>query len=215
MATLILADDHNVVREGLRLLLEAEPDLRVIAEAADGVETVRLVEQLQPDLLIVDVIMPGMNGLQVAYQVKRGCPATSVMMLSMYETDAYVVEALQVGVSAYVLKKATSRELVHAVREVLAGRRYLSPPLNERALEAYTQRMQDTRLDPYESLTAREREILHLAAEGLSNPGIAARLSLSPRTVEMHRANLMRKLRLKTQSELVLYAVKKGVLPVE
>ncbi|KAF0109020.1 MAG: signal transduction response regulator LuxR family [Anaerolineaceae bacterium] len=212
MTTLLLADDHALVRQGLRMLLESEPDLQVVGEAGDGSEALRLAEGLRPDILIVDVMMPGLSGLEVAQQVRRRWPKVKVIVLSMYDSEAYVVEALQAGASAYVLKKATSSDLVHAVRRVIEGGLYLSPPLDERAIQAYTQKAQATRLDLYESLTAREREVLGMAAEGLSAPQIAGRLSLSPRTAEMHRANLMKKLSLKSQTELIRYALKRGLL---
>jgi DNA-binding NarL/FixJ family response regulator len=215
MTTLILADDHALVRQGLRMILECESDLEVVGEAGDGLEALRLVEQLGPDILIVDVMMPNLSGLEAARQARRRWPKMKVIMLSMYDTEAYVVEALQAGAAAYVLKKATSGDLVHAVRRVMAGGLYLSPPLDERAIEAYIRNAQATRLDPYESLTARERQVLHLAAEGLNNPQIAERLSLSPRTIEMHRAHLMKKLDLKSQTDLIRYALKRGILPEE
>ncbi len=215
MTTLLLADDHALLRQGLRMLLESEPDLKVVGEAGDGPEALRLAELARPDILIVDVMMPGLGGLEVAQQARHRWPKMKVIMLSMYDTEAYVVEALQAGASAYVLKKATSSDLIHAVRRVLEGGLYLSPPLDERAIQAYTQKANETRLDPYESLTAREREVLGMAAEGSSNPQIAAQLSLSPRTVEMHRANLMKKLGLKSQTELIRYALKRGILAEE
>jgi len=213
--SILLADDHALVRQGLRMLLEAEPDLRVVGEAGDGNEALRLAEKLHPDLLIVDVMMPGLGGLEAARQARSRSPQTKVIVLSMHENEAYVVEALRAGVSAYVLKKATSSDLIHAVRRVLEGGLYLSPPLDERAIAAYARNAQTARLDPYESLTARERQVLGLAAEGLTSPQIAERLSLSMRTAEMHRANLMKKLDLKNQSELVRFAIKRGILDKE
>lgn len=212
MTTLLLADDHALVRQGLRMLIESEPDLQVVGEAGDGSETLRLAGLLRPDILVVDVMMPGLSGLEVAGQARKRWPKMKVIVLSMHDSEAYVVEALQAGAAAYVLKKATSSDLIHAVRRVSEGGLYLSPPLDERAIAAYVRNSHSARLDPYESLTAREREVVQLAAEGLSNPQIAAKLSLSPRTAEMHRANLMKKLGLKTQTDLVRYAMKRGVL---
>jgi DNA-binding NarL/FixJ family response regulator len=215
VTTIVLADDHPIVRQGLRALLEVEPDLHIVGEAGDGLETVQLVERLQPDVLVVDLMMPGLNGLDVTREVGQRSPQTHVIILSMYANDAYVLEALRAGAAAYVLKQSTADELVRAVREATAGRRYLSPPLSERAIEAYMQRAKEAALDPYETLTTREREVLHLAAEGLSNAEIAARLFLSPRTVEVHRANLMRKLGLHSQTDLIRYALQRGILPME
>jgi DNA-binding NarL/FixJ family response regulator len=212
---IVLADDHPVVRHGVRSLLQAEPEFTVVGEASNGLETVQLVEKLQPEVLVVDLMIPGLNGLEVTRQVKQRLPQTRVVVLSMHANEPYVLEALKNGASGYVLKDSSGTDLVLAVKQVLGGQRYLSPPLSERAVEAYLQRSQDTAFDPYDALTEREREVLHLAAEGLSNPDIAARLSISPRTVETHRANLMRKLGLKTQTDLIRYALKRGILPME
>ena len=215
MTTIVLADDHHVVREGLRALLEAELDFSIIGEVGDGLEVAGLVEQMQPDVLLLDIMMPGLNGLEVTRQVRRRSPETVVLILSMYANEAYVLEALRNGASGYVLKGATSGDLVHAVREVVGGRRYLSPPLSERAIEAYVQKAQFAPPDPYETLTNREREILHLVAAGSSNADIASRLSISPRTAETHRVNMMRKLGLHSQAELIRYALKRGILPMQ
>jgi DNA-binding NarL/FixJ family response regulator len=212
---IVLADDHPVVRHGVRSLLQAEPEFSVVGEASDGLETVQLVEKLQPEVLVVDLMIPRLNGLEVTRQIKQRMPQTRVVVLSMHANEPYVLEALKNGASGYVLKDTSGTDLVLAVKQVLSGQRYLSPPLSERAVEAYLQRSQDTSFDPYDALTEREREVLHLAAEGLSNPDIAARLSISPRTVETHRANLMRKLGLKTQTDLIRYALKRGILPME
>jgi two-component system, NarL family, response regulator NreC len=213
MSTLILADDHQVLREALRLLLEAQSDLRVIAETGDGLEAVELTDRHKPDVLIVDLMMPGLSGLEVARRTMRLSPATKVIVLSMHDAESYVAESLQAGAAGYVLKKSSSQELVFAIRQALAGNLYLSPSLDQRALQAYIQRTQDSRTDdPFDTLTDREHEVFQLAAEGLNNPQIAERLSLSPRTVEMHRGNMMRKLGLKSQTDLVKYAVKRGMV---
>jgi DNA-binding NarL/FixJ family response regulator len=211
--TVVLAEDHQVVRQGLRALLDTEPELSVVGEAADGLEAIGLVERLKPDVLIVDVMMPSLGGLEVTRRVRQRYPHTRVVVLSMYANEAYVLEALRNGASGYVLKEASAADLVQAVRRAAQGRPYLSPPLSERAIEAYVERAGTGALDLYETLTAREREVLHLAARGLSNPEIAARLSISPRTAETHRANILRKLRLQGQTELVRYAVQRGILP--
>ena len=215
LTTIVLADDHPVVRQGLRAVLEAEKDFRLIGETGDGLEAVRLIERLQPDVLMLDLMMPGLGGLEVTRQVSQRSPRTRVVILSMHADEAYVLEALKNGATGYVLKESSADDLVRAIREVAAGRRYLSPPLSERAIETYVQRARDGSLDGYESLTPREREVLHLAAEGHHNPEIAARLFISSRTVEVHRANLLRKLGLRTQTDLVRYALKRGILPLE
>jgi two-component system response regulator NreC len=215
VTSIVLADDHHVVRQSLRLLLEAEPDFQVLGEAASGLEAIELAERLRPEALVVDIMMPELNGLEVARRIKKELPRTVVVILSMHENEAYVLEALRAGVAAYVLKKSTAQELVYAIRQAIAGHLFLSPPLSEHAIQAYLERAQDTVLDPYETLTAREREVLQLAAEGQNNTEIAARLSISPRTVEMHRGNLMRKLRLRNQTELIRFALQRGILPLE
>ena len=213
--TIVLADDHQVMRQGLRMVLEAQEHFQVVAEAGNGLDTIALVERFNPCVLIVDVMMPGLNGLEVTRQVRQRASRTRVIVLSMYSNEAYVLEALRHGAAGYVLKDAPADDLVHAVHEVVAGRRYLSPPLSERAIEAYLQKAQDTVLDPYETLTTREREVLQLAAEGRTNGDIAAALYISPRTVETHRAHVMRKLRLQNQADLIRYALQRGLLPME
>lgn len=213
MTAILLADDHQVLREALRLLLEMQSDFEVIAETGDGLDAVVLTEKYKPDVLIVDMMMPGLSGLEVARRTKRVSPTTKVIVLSMYDTESYVVESLQEGVAGYVLKKSSSQELVFAIRQALDGNLYLSPSLNERAIQAYLQRSADSRVeDPLNTLTDRERDVLQLAAEGLSNPQIAEKLTLSARTIEMHRGNLLKKLGLKSQTDLVKFAVKRGLV---
>jgi two-component system response regulator NreC len=215
VTSIVLADDHHVVRQSLRLLLEAEPDFQVLGEAATGLEAVEMAERARPDVLVIDIMMPELNGIDAVRQVKKQLPQTVVVILSMHENEAYVLEALRAGVSAYVLKKSTAQELVYAIRQGIAGHLFLSPPLSEHAIQAYLEKAQGTVLDPYETLTTREREVLHLAAEGLNHTEIAARLSISPRTVEMHHGNLMRKLHLRNQTELIRFAIQRGILPLE
>jgi DNA-binding NarL/FixJ family response regulator len=199
----------------LRALLEAEPDLTVAGEAADGLTTVHLVERVKPDVLVVDVMMPALNGLEVTRQVVRRSPDTRVIVLSMYSDESYVMEALKNGAAGYVLKSSTRSDLVQAIREVMAGERYLSAPLSARAVEAYVERAKGTEVGAYDTLTSREREVLQLAAEGHTNAEIAARLSISSRTVETHRSAVMRKLGLRRQTDLIRYALMRGILPPE
>lgn len=215
MTTIVLADDHHVVRQGLRVLLEAEPDFSIVGEAADGLEVVATVERLKPDVLVLDLMMPGLNGLEVMREITRRSLPTRVVILSMHANEAYVLQALRSGVAGYVLKESTASDLALAVREAAAGRRYLSSPLSERAIATYIEKAEVTTLDTYETLTSRERQVLHLAAEGYNNSEIAARLSISSRTVETHRANIMRKLNLRTQTDLIRFALKRGILPME
>lgn len=215
MITIILADDHRIVRQGLRALLEAEPDLQLIGETGDGLEAVQLVRRRQPDVVVLDLMMPSINGLEATRQISDCRPQTHIIILSMHADEGYVLEALRNGAAGYVLKDSSADDLVRAVREVVAGRRYLSAPLSERAIEVYMQKARETSLDPYEKLTNREREVLHLAAEGHSSAEIAERLSISSRTVETHRANMMRKLDLHSQTDLIRYALKRGIIPME
>lgn len=215
MPNILLADDHNIVRQGLRALLQSEPHFHLVGEAGDGIEAVRLVERLKPDVLITDVMMPGLNGLEVTRQVTKSVPKTRVIILSMYTNDAYVFEAFKNGALGYVLKDSQASDLIQAVREVIAGKRYLSPPLSERALELYSRKVISVPEDQYELLTTREREVLQQVAEGRTSAEIASRLFISPRTAEGHRANLMRKLNLQTNADLIRFALKRGILPMD
>lgn len=215
MITLLLADDHAIVRMGLRRLLESEPDLQIVGEVGDGLQVMPEVERSHPDVLVLDVVMPGLNGLEVLRQVKKRAPKTRVIVLSMHSNEAYVFEALRHGAAAYVLKGSHGSELVQAIRSVLAGQRYLSPPLSERAIQTYIEKAEGLAVDVYEQLTPREREVLQLAAEGHSNAEIATRLFISRRTVETHRANVFEKLGFHTQTDLVRYALRRGIIRVD
>ncbi len=212
--TLVIVDDHPVVRQGLRVLLEREPDFAVVGEAGAGLKVADLVDRLHPTVLLLDLMLPGLNGLEVLRQVRQRTPATRVLILSMHPDDAYVTEALRVGAAGYCLKTAKAEDLIAAVRAVAAGQHYLSPPLADRLITAYAQQATPS-TDPYETLTTREREVLHLVAEGHANVQIAARLGISPRTVETHRANLMRKLNLQSHADLVRYAIRRGLISPE
>ena len=187
--------------------------MRVVGEAADGAEATRLVEGLKPDVLVVDIMMGGMNGIEVTRHVRKVSPKTCVVVLSMHADDSYVMEALRAGAKAYVLKDSIADDLLQAIRAALLGRRYLSPPLSEHAIEAYLHKQEGTELRPHERLTVREREVLHLLAQGLRNAEIAARLSVSRRTIEAHRANVMRKLGLHNQVQLLRYVMQEGIAP--
>ncbi len=213
--TIVLADDHHVVRQGLRTLLEAELPCSVVGEAADGPAAIELVTRLQPTLLVVDMVLPGLNGLEVIRRVRQGAPQTHVVVLSMHADEAYVREALRAGATAYVLKEAHADEFVQAVQQAAAGRRYLSPPLSERALDAYIAQAAETTFDLVETLTAREREVLIMAAQGRTTAEIATQLSISGRTVEAYRARMMRKLGLHTQMDLIRYALRRGLIDLD
>lgn len=212
MIRLVLADDHEMVREGLARLLEDEPDFAMVGTASDGLETVQVVEQVQPDVLVVDLMMPGLNGLEVTRQLTQKFPNLLVVVLSMHADEAYVLEALRNGARGYVLKESGRTDLVQAIHQVVAGRRYLSAPLTERAIELYLNQPQETEADPYERLTTREREVFQLLAEGSANKEVAERLSIGVRTVETHRAHIMDKLNVRTQAEIIHFAYQRGVL---
>ena len=211
---ILIVDDHPIVRKGLRSLLEEEGDIKVVGEAEDGTEALVQIEQLRPDIAIVDMMMPGHNGLEVIRQAKKFFPAMHLIVLSMNSNDAYVIEALKRGASAYVLKETGPTELVDSVKTVLAGKRFLSAQLPRHLLNADLFDFSQPE-DPYYSLTNREREILQLAAEGLTSAEIAERICISRRTVEIHRAKFMEKLGLRHQTDLVRYAIKRGILLLE
>ncbi len=211
MITVVLADDHDVVRRGVRSMLEADGLCSVVAEVADGLSAVQTVAKLKPTLLFLDLSMPRLHGLEVLKQARTDSPHTKVIVLSMHNDEPYVIEALRGGAMAYMLKGSESTEIVRAVHEVLAGRRYLSGPLSERAIAALTSRTADA-TDALATLTPREREVLQLAAEGLAVTELAEKLFISPRTAETHRSNLMQKLGLQNQTDLVRFAIRKGLI---
>jgi DNA-binding NarL/FixJ family response regulator len=213
--TILLADDHPIVRSGVRTLLDAEPDFSVIGEAGDGLEAVEQAEKLKPRVLVCDVLMPNLIGIEVVRQVKHRLPRTRIIVFSMSASDAHVLEALRTGAAGYVLKGSDATELITAIRAVARGERYLSADIPARLLDALDNATADAASDPYQSLTAREREVLQLVAEGATNADVAERLFISPRTVEVHRANLMRKLHLKSSAELVRYALSRGIVSLE
>jgi DNA-binding NarL/FixJ family response regulator len=213
--SVFLADDHPVVRRGLRGLLETEPDFSVVGEAGDGLEAVELVERLQPDVLVLDLMMPSLSGVEVLRITRQRSPDTRVVVLSFYSTNAFVAEALRNGATGYVLKGCTEENLLHAIREAAARRRFLSPLVTKVALDAYVQQAKSGAMEPHETLTPREREVLQMAAEGKTNAEIAKRLHISTRTVENHRTNLMHKLGLHNQSELIRHALRQGLMPLD
>ncbi len=211
MTTAIIADDHEIVRHGLRDILEHDGVCRVVAEAADGLTAVQLVDKHKPTLLVLDLNMPRVHGLEVLRQVRTSSPHTRVIVLSMHNDEPYVIEALRGGAMAYLLKGSESQDVTRAVKEVLAGRRFLSATLSEWAINALVTKPADDS-DPLHNLTQRERMVLQLAAEGLSNTEVAEKLFISPRTAETHRTNLLRKLGLQTQTDLVRFAIRKGLI---
>jgi len=200
-----------MIRQGLRAVMAGETDFTVVGEGVDGLEAISLVESLKPDVLVLDMMMPGLNGLDVTREVCARFPRTQTVMLSMHSDESYVIGALRNGAMGYVLKGAASSELVQAVRAAAEGRRYLSEPLSDRAIAVYGQSQTATAEDAYETLSTREREVLKLISEGLNNPEIAHRLKLSPRTIESHYRSLRSKLGLGSRVDIIKYAVRRGL----
>jgi two-component system, NarL family, response regulator NreC len=213
--TILLADDHPFVRRGIRNLLESEGDLSVVGEAQDGVQVVQMADKFRPDILVVDLMMPNLNGLESLKQVRHRSPRTRMVVLSMQSAEPYVVEAFRSGAIGYVLKDSAPDELIHAIRQALQDIRYLSPKLPERLIMALMEPTLVADDEPYNSLTDREREVFQMAAEGKTAAEIAKILSISPRTAELHRGRMMNKLGLRSQTDLVRYAMKRGILPLD
>ena len=213
MIRIILADDHTVVRKGLRMLLETQPDFIVVSDAADGRETVAMAERYLPDVIVMDVAMPGLNGIEAARQISARHPQIAIVFLSMHLDEAYVLKALKAGARAYLLKDSAEYDLINAIRAVHQGKAFFSPAISKMLVEDYMHQMQERDVeDSYELLTTREREVLQLLAEGKSNKEVAGILNLSLYTVETHRSNIFQKLNLHSSAELILYAVRKGVI---
>ena len=210
---ILLADDHGIVRKGLRLLLEQDPGLEVVGEASDGREAVHFIEEHEADVAVVDVAMPQLNGIDAAAQMLKSKPQLGVIMLSMYSDESYVLRALNAGAKGYLLKETADADLIRAVRAVSVGKPFFSPAITKTLLEDYMRYLQQRNLeDSYDLLTDREKEVLQLLAEGKSNKEVAGLLNLSVYTVETHRTHIMQKLNLHNTAELVLYAVRKKII---
>jgi DNA-binding NarL/FixJ family response regulator len=210
---IVIGDDHTLFRQGLRKILEERPEWVIVGEAGDGREAVRLALAMQPDVIVLDIGMPLLNGIDATRQIVKRLPQTRVLILSMHAQEAYVVQALQAGAHGYLLKDSAAQELIHAVDVVADGKSFFSPAVAKVMLNDYVKRLSDHGAsDRYDLLSEREREIFQLVAEGRSSKDIAALLSLSPTTVETHRAHIMQKLNLHNTAELVLYAVRRGVI---
>ena len=209
----LLADDHTILRAGLKMMLNAQPDIEVIGEASDGRQAINEAQRLQPDVIIMDITMPDCNGIEATRQVKRLLPETRVLVLTMHENEEYLFQMLRAGASGYMLKEAADTELISAIRVVSSGRFYLSPSAQSMMVSDYLQRVRTgEERDSYSALTEREREILKLVAEGHTNNQIAERLFISPKTVDTHRTHIMDKLNLHSRAELVKYAMRRGLL---
>jgi DNA-binding NarL/FixJ family response regulator len=210
---ILLADDHGLVRKGLRLLVESQEGLEVVAEAADGREAVRLAAELLPDIAILDIAMPNLNGIEATAQIVKSGADVRVVILSMHSDESYVVRALDAGARGYLLKDSAEDDLVQAIHTVAEGRPYFSPAISATLLEDYVRTLRQRGLtDSYDLLTDREKEVLQLLAEGKSNKEVATLLNLSPYTIETHRTNMMQKLNLHNTAEIVLYAVRKKII---
>lgn len=210
---ILLADDHAVVRDGLRALLDRQPDLTVVAEACDGRECIRLAEEHSPDVVMMDVAMPNMNGIEAARRIVAAQPATAVVVLSMHLDESYVLQSLRAGAKAYLLKDSPREDVLEAIRSAANGRSFLSRKVSRMLQQDYIEQLQSKGLDDsYELLTDREREILQLLAEGRANKEVANLLNISPTTVETHRGHILRKLSLHGTADLILYAVRKKII---
>jgi two-component system response regulator NreC len=209
----LLADDHTILRAGLRMMLDAQPDIEVVGEASDGKQALVEAQRLQPDVVLMDITMPEMNGIEATRQIKRALDSTRVLILTMHENEEYLFQVLRAGASGYILKEAAGTELISAIRIVFSGRFYMSPSAQSMMVGDYLQRVRSgEERDSYSALTEREREILKLVAEGHTNNQIAERLYISPKTVDTHRTHIMDKLNLHSRAELVKYAMRRGLL---
>jgi two-component system, NarL family, response regulator NreC len=210
---ILLADDHTVMRRGLRLLLESRPEFEVVAEASDGKEAVQSAQAVEPDVAVLDIAMPNLSGIEAAQRIHSELPQTAIVILSMHSDESYVLRALKAGAKGYLLKDSAEADLIAAIQSVHSGRTYFSPEVSRMLMDDYVREIQSRGAeDSYDLLTPREREILQLLAELKSNKEIAQRLNLSLYTVETHRRNLQEKLNLHSFAELILYAVRKGVI---
>jgi DNA-binding NarL/FixJ family response regulator len=210
---IVLADDHTIVRRGLRLVLERQPDFAVVGEASNGREAIELVIRESPEVAIMDIAMPLLNGIEAAKRINEERPKTAVVILSMHSDEGYILKALRAGARGYLLKDSAETDLIQAIRAVCAGKAFFSPAVSKVLADDYLRQIQQLGVeDPYDLLTARERELLQLIVELKSTKDIASLLGVSPHTVDTHRGNLMQKLSVHSIPELILYAVRKGVI---
>lgn len=210
---ILLADDHNVMRDGLRVLLERQPGFEVVAEAADGIDAVRQAEEHTPDVVVMDIAMPTLNGIEATRRITMAEPRTQVVILSMHFDESYILRSMKAGARGYLLKDSAKADLINAIRSVHEGRSFLSPRVSQLLKDDYLSQLEARGVDDsYDLLTDREREILQLVAEGKTNKEIANVLNVSPYTIDTHRAHILQKLNLHSGPELILYAVRKGLI---
>ncbi|MGV8074848.1 MAG: response regulator [Syntrophobacteraceae bacterium] len=210
---IVIAEDHTILREGLRMLISSNPEFEVVGEAKDGLEAVKLAETFKPDLVLMDLSMPRMNGIGAIQEIKKQCPATKILVLTVHKTEEYILTTLKAGADGYVLKDATHNELMLAIDCIFSGKCYLSPGISEQVIEGYLEGRKTIKsVTSWDTLTQREREILKMIAEGYKNKDIADYLCISAKTVEKHRANLMKKLDLHSASSLTAFAMEKGLI---
>ncbi len=213
----LLAEDHTIVRKGIRSLLDDDKDIEVVDEAEDGREAIEKAEKLQPDVVVMDITMPGLNGLEATRQIKKHFPEIKVLILSMHANEEYIFQTLRAGASGYLIKKAAPRDLILAIQAAKRGESFLSPSISRTVIEEYIKKAEKTNEEegPFERLTDREREVLQLIAEGYSNREIADKLYISTKTVETHRSHLMEKLNINNVADLTKYAIRKGLISLE
>lgn len=211
----VVADDHTILRQGIKALLDNQAGIEVIGEAKDGREALTLIERLQPDVILMDIAMPGLNGLEATRRIKKKFPKIKVLVLTMYTNEEYVFQILQAGANGYLVKETAFQDLISAIRAVYRDEAFMSPSISKKVINRYTQRAQKTNDTTSDVLTTREREVLQLIAEGSSSKKIAEALFISPKTVETHRTHIMDKLNIHNRTDLVKYAIRKGIVDID
>ena len=215
MIKVVVADDHTILRQGIKALLDNQSGIEVIAEAKDGREALTLIERLLPDVILMDIAMPGLNGLEATRRIKKKFPKIKVLVLTMYTNEEYVFQILQAGANGYLVKETAFQDLISAITAVYRDEAFMSPSISKKVINRYTQRAQKTNDTTCDVLTTREREVLQLIAEGSSSKKIAEALFISPKTVETHRTHIMDKLNIHNRTDLVKYAIRKGIVDID
>jgi len=215
MIKVVVADDHTILRQGIKALLDNQAGIEVIGEAKDGREALTLIERLQPDVILMDIAMPGLNGLEATRRIKKKFPKIKVLVLTMYTNEEYVFQILQAGANGYLVKETAFQDLISAITAVYRDEAFMSPSISKKVINRYTQRAQKTNDTTCDVLTTREREVLQLIAEGSSSKKIAEALFISPKTVETHRTHIMDKLNIHNRTDLVKYAIRKGIVDID